>query len=133
MPYMTQADLNAYNARRATQARKQGDDGGKAKQTPAGREHELHGAILDECKRRGWVVYHGSMAHRTRRTVGEPDFVVAASDGRTYHIEAKTRSGKLSMDQRAMMADLSRLGHTAAVVRSLEEFLLVVGGFRENK
>lgn len=98
------------------------------------KERELHAAILAECKRRGWIVFHGSMAHATFRTPGEPDFVCLAPpiDGmddsapRTFMIEAKTRTGKLSPDQRAIHAWAAKLGHTVHVVRSLAEFLEAV-------
>lgn len=45
------------------------------------KESELHEQILAECARRRWIVFHGSMAHRTFRTPGEPDFVILANQG----------------------------------------------------
>ena len=35
------------------------------KQGAAEREAELHEKIFDECRRRGWIALHGSMAERT--------------------------------------------------------------------
>ena len=46
------------------------------------RESDLHEKIFDECRRRGWIALHGSMAERTCRTLGEPDFVILADGGR---------------------------------------------------
>ncbi len=102
-------------------------------------ERALHNAILDECKRRGWIAFHGSMAHSTFRTKGEPDFVILGSVQRwdnekemwlpfsvTYLIEAKTRTGKLSVDQQAIHAWAEKLGHTIHVVRSMDEFLEII-------
>lgn len=45
------------------------------------REAELHEEIFDECRRRGWIALHGSMAERTCRTLGEPDFMILADGG----------------------------------------------------
>lgn len=133
MPRMTMSDLHAYQARRS------------AKVSPlyAGRgcddEAELHRQILEECKRRGWIALHGSMAHSTFRTPGEWDVTVIGSqtetwcDGtgpsqvpRIWLIEAKTRTGKLSPAQQAIHAWARKLGHTVHVVRSFEEFLAVI-------
>jgi len=87
------------------------------------REAELHEEIFDECRRRGWIALHGSMAERTCRTLGEPDFVILANGGRVLFVECKSRSGKLSPAQAALKHHAERLGHTVHVVRSLAEFL----------
>ena len=86
------------------------------------REAELHEEIFDECRRRGWIALHGSMAERTCRTLGEPDFTILADGGRVLFVECKTRSGKLSPAQAALKFHAEKLGHTIHVVRSLEEF-----------
>ncbi len=86
-------------------------------------ESELHEAVFDECRRRGWIALHGSMAERTCRTLGEPDFVILADAGRVLFVECKSRSGKLSPAQAALKHQAERLGHTVHVVRSLVEFL----------
>ena len=87
-----------------------------------GREAELHEAIFDECRRRCWIALHGSMAERTCRTLGEPDFVILAGEGRVLLVECKSRTGKLSPAQFALKHHAERLGHTVHVVRSLVEF-----------
>ena len=87
------------------------------------RESDLHEAIFDECRRRCWIALHGSMADRTCRTLGEPDFVILADGGRVFFVECKSRTGKLSPAQFALKHHAERLGHTVHVVRSLEEFL----------
>lgn len=86
-------------------------------------EDSLHDEISDYCKSRGWLAFHGSMAHRTRRTLGEPDFIVARSDGATLFVEVKTRTGKLSPEQQAIGHALTALNQRWAVVRSFEEFI----------
>jgi Holliday junction resolvase-like predicted endonuclease len=90
------------------------------------REARLHEEIFDECRRRGWIALHGSMAERTCRTLGEPDFVILAGGGRVLFVECKNRTGKLSPAQAALKHHAEKLGHTVHVVRSLEDFLAVV-------
>jgi len=86
-------------------------------------EASLHEEIFSECRRRGWIALHGSMAERTCRTLGEPDFVILAGGGRVLFVECKSRSGKLSPAQSALKFHAEKLGHTIHVVRSLGEFL----------
>lgn len=85
-------------------------------------ERELHYQLLDECAKLGWIALHGSMAARTHRTEGEPDFVIIANAGRVFFVECKTAAGKFSKEQTAMLAHARKLGHTIHVVHTLEEF-----------
>ena len=87
------------------------------------RESDLHEAVFDECRRRCWIALHGSMADRTCRTLGEPDFVILADGGRVFFVECKSRTGKLSPAQFALKHHAETLGHTVHVVRSFQEFL----------
>ena len=87
------------------------------------READLHEAIFDECRRRSWIALHGSMAERTCRTLGEPDFVILAEGGRVLFVECKSRTGKLSPAQVALKHHAWKLGHPVQVVRSMEQFL----------
>lgn len=111
----------------------------KTKQPPPSksgveREAELHAQIMDECRRRGWLFFHGAMCERSHRTEGEPDFLIFGTHGTnegTWHpqswlIECKTRTGKLTPAQQAVAAHAASLGHTVHVVRSFEEFLNVI-------
>lgn len=92
------------------------------------RESELHRDIVEYCRKEypPWLCFHGSMAHRTWRTPGEPVFIIMADGGRTLYVEAKTRNGKVSRPQLGVMIQARRLGHTVHVVRSLDEFRKVV-------
>lgn len=90
--------------------------------TNTGSERDLHAQIFDECRRRGWIPLHGSMSERTHRTAGEPDFIIVR-DGGVLFVECKTRTGKLTREQQAMIAHAAKLGHTIHVVRSFQEFL----------
>lgn len=89
------------------------------------RESKLHEQIIQECKARGWICYHGSMAHRARRTIGEPDFQIYGGGGKFWLIEAKTATGKLSVEQQGMAKWANMLGHKIHVVRNFAEFLEV--------
>lgn len=87
------------------------------------KERDLHDAIIQECKNRGWICFHGSMAHRAHRTLGEPDFQILGNNGRFWLIEAKTQTGKLSVEQQGMVKWCEMLGHKMHVARSFEEFI----------
>ena len=118
MPRMTSAEYSLYEAKQAAKKPATINVG-------CSRESELHRQILEECRRRGWIALHGSMADVTRRTIGEPDFVIIADGVRTFYIEAKTKTGKLSPGQQALHAVASKLGHTIHVVRSIEEVIRI--------
>ncbi len=93
---------------------------------PVSLEADLHQQIEQYCRSKGWICFHGSMAHRTHRTIGEPDFIIAADAGRTFFIEAKRRGGKLSPVQAQMKAWAEKLGHKVSVVTTMEEFRIAV-------
>ena len=118
MPRMTSAELLAYEARLPVASSK------PIQQVKD--EAQLHEQILGEIRRRGWIAFHGSMAHRTFRTPGEPDFVIMLDGGRWLAVEVKTATGKLSVDQQAIHAWAAKLGHQVHVVRSLEEFIALL-------
>lgn len=122
MPRMTSAEYHAFLA--AQKAAKKADRLQSANDASEC-ESELHGQIMDECRRRGWIPLHGSMAHRSKRTLGEPDFVIPIY-GRVLFVEAKTKTGKLTMEQQAYGAYLAKHGHTLHVVRSLQDFLAIL-------
>src|SRR5688572_5875057 len=92
---MTTAEVNAYLARTTKIEPSATNDA-------VVDESLLHNRIIAECKRRGWIYFHGSMALATARTVGEPDFTILADNGRFFLIECKSRTGKLSPEQLGM-------------------------------
>lgn len=91
-------------------------------------ESDLHNAIIDFCKERGWIALHGSTAHRTYRTLGESDFCCVLPFGLVLFVECKTKTGKLTQEQQVMAAWLKRLGNEMHVVRSLQEFQQLCDG-----
>lgn len=113
---MTRQEYLAYEARRTKVAIN--SDG-------VDEEGELHAAILEECARRDWLVFHGSMAHKTYRTEGENDFHVLADSGHIFLVEAKSKHGKLSVKQKGVIAWAKKLGHTIHVVSSIDDFIAV--------
>lgn len=103
------------------------------KPSPAvAREADLHDDILAYCRARGWPVVHSRMDVPTTSGVGTPDFVIALPQGRTLWVEAKAASGKLRPEQAAWLAALRLRCHVADVVRSMEEFIALVGEARNR-
>ncbi len=92
-------------------------------------EAALHAEILEDCRAHGWPVHHARMDRPATCGVGTPDFAIALPNGRTVWIEAKSKTGKLSREQAAWIASLRRHGHTAEVVRSMSEFMLVTNDY----
>ena len=89
-------------------------------------EASLHDQIFDLCRQRVWIALHGSMAERSHRTLGEPDFTILADRGRVLFVECKSRTGKLSPAQQALKLHAETLGHTIHLVRSYDEFLTLL-------
>lgn len=89
-------------------------------------EASLHNEIIEHCRAKGWIYFNGSMAHKTKRTLGEPDFTLLLPHGRVLFIECKGKNTKTSPGQLAMEAWMKNLGHTMSFVRSFEEFLKLV-------
>lgn len=122
---MTTAQLNEYvmRQRKRIQSANEIDD-----RMSDGCEEEaaLHAEIIGYCRRHRYAYFHGSMSTKTHRTPGEPDFVVIAA-GNIYLVECKTRTGKLSDDQRAIAKLCSMNGHTVHVIRHFREFLDLLG------
>lgn len=85
-------------------------------------ESKLHEAILTECGRRGWIAFHSRMDVPSTLTKGAPDFFILADGGAVILVECKTKTGKLTLEQSAMIAWGKKLDHTIHVVRSIEEF-----------
>ena len=106
------------------------------------RESLLHGSILDDLRKRGWLAFHGSMAHKARRTAGEPDFIVLTAEIILYEgasqkivlppriimVECKSKTGKRSPAQLQVAAHARKLGHTVHLVRSFSEWKSLAEG-----
>lgn len=103
-----------------------------SKENAVEKESDLHGDIHEECRRRGWIPFTSSMAHKTRRKIGEPDFIIATNDGRTLYVECKSRTGKITPAQQATLHWLLHNKQIAFVVTSIEEFRRIVDDATET-
>jgi hypothetical protein len=117
MANWTNEQLRDFEARRYSSNHIQ-----KVLSEPVSDESELHNAIIEYCKSKGWQYLHGSMAERTHRTLGEPDFIILAHGSQLRMVECKSKAGKLSLDQQAFIAHAKKNGHVVYVVRSMDEF-----------
>ena len=86
----------------------------------------LHEQIEDYCRSKGWLYVHSRTDKASTNQIGTCDFIIAADNGKTYWIEAKRKGGKPTSTQLGMIAWLKKLGHTACIVWSFEDFLDVV-------
>ena len=89
-------------------------------------ERELQNEIIRALNEKRILFFHGSTAHKTKRTEGEPDFVIALPEGRTLWVECKTRTGKLSEAQTIVRHRLETAGHAYHVVRNISEFDVLI-------
>ena len=89
----------------------------------SGREEKLHEKILNECRSRGWIALYGSTAHKTHRTLGEPDLIILRDGAQLLMVECKSKTGKLTREQIGFAAWASHLGFTVFTIRSFSEFL----------
>jgi hypothetical protein len=85
-------------------------------------ERQLHQQIAGMLRRRGiaWIG-HGSTAHRSKYTVGWPDFVIPLPNGRVLFWEVKHGDGKLSPEQVECLDWLRDAGQLVHVIRSYAE------------
>lgn len=121
----TVADIEAHNSRISGQ-RVKPEEKPLLKASACDEESVLHDRIIRHCRENGWLYFHGSMAHKSYRTKGENDFHILMPGGRVAFIECKKKDGKLSPDQRAVIAMAERLGTKIHVVYSFEQFLEIV-------
>jgi hypothetical protein len=119
----TTADLIRLQAKELERKRKKLGTIAQSDPGPVLRECEIHDAILHECRNRSWYVIHSRMDRPTTQNKGVPDFVIFCDNGLVLAIEIKTGTGKLSTEQLATAAWLTRLKANYAVIRSFQEFL----------
>lgn len=86
----------------------------------------LHEQIEDYCKNKMWPIVHSRTDMRSTTIPGTPDFIIAASGGRTFWIEAKAKGKKQTTDQKGFELLLKMNSHKYDLVYSFEEFLAVV-------
>jgi hypothetical protein len=103
-----------------------GNDGPDCVHTPVDAEGDLHEAIENYCKYRGWPIVHSRMDMPTTTAKGVTDFIIYADAGRVFNIECKAGKKKQSTDQKGWQLALEMNGHRYHLVRSFEEFTAIV-------
>ncbi len=89
-------------------------------------EGDLHDEIMDELRSLGWAYAHNRMDKKSTAGNGVTDFIIAASRGRTFWIECKSRTGKRTTAQLGFAAQLERFGHVAYLCKSIAEFREII-------
>ena len=91
-------------------------------------EIPLHNAIIKHCNSQWprWLYLHANPAVKSTIAKGCQDCTIFMPGGRVVCVEVKTKTGKLSEDQRNWAHEMERLGHHVWVVRSMAEFLEAV-------
>ena len=87
------------------------------------KESDLQEQICKFLRERRWAFFWSPM-HKasTAGIAGTVDFIIAAPNGRTLWVEAKSRLGKLRPEQIGFKMLLEAQGHEHHVVRSYREF-----------
>lgn len=92
-------------------------------------EAALHDEIEQFLRARRWPYVHARMDKRTTNALGVADFIILAPGGITLIIEAKTRTGKQTPEQLGFQMGVERNGHVYHLVRSYEQFKMVIESF----
>ena len=114
------------------EARNRASTGQTAPPDAVERESDLHGQIMDDIRRRGWLAVHSRMDMASTTACGVPDFGIVADGGQTYWIECKARGGKLTEEQQAFGAAAQKLGHRYAVVWNFAQYLDRINEWRKE-
>jgi hypothetical protein len=77
-------------------------------------EKDLQQLIVDTARAMGLLVYHTHDSRRSQR--GFPDLVIVGAQGVLY-LELKTKTGKVTPEQRHWLLSLRAAGCTAHVIR----------------
>jgi hypothetical protein len=75
------------------------------------------------------LVHHTNPTKRTRSTVGEPDYCIHFTTGKTAFVEFKINANKLSREQEITVAKLRSAGFPVLVTGSYEEAITFIQGF----
>lgn len=92
-------------------------------------EKELQEQCAAHLRRHEIPFFRQRMDRKTTGTVGWPDFTIPVN-GRTLYMECKTWDGSLSAEQQTLSSAFLRHGHTIFVVRSYDQFLVLLRDFQ---
>ena len=95
-------------------------------------ESDLHEELENLCRSMGWAYIRARMDKRSTIAVGWPDFSIFIENAGSVFLELKRKNGKATTEQLATIAHLKKLGHTAAIVRSLSEACEVINQAKRN-
>jgi hypothetical protein len=87
-------------------------------------EHKLQSKIEQHCKQEGFYLVHDRS--RGRNQPGQPDCIIALPGSITLYLELKSKTGRLSADQKRVQLMLMHMGHRFYVVKSFRQFLTIV-------
>jgi hypothetical protein len=118
---MTMADVAAHEARLRPKA-KQPEDAHE------GLELELQWKIVDDLRKRRWLVFNDRTDKPTTGTLGRPDLICFGPEGRVMICEVKRKGGKLSHEQVVVQHVLAALGHKHHVIYSFGQYLNIMNG-----
>ena len=115
------ADVAAHEARLRPKA-KQPEDAHE------GLELELQWKIVDDLRKRRWLVFNDRTDKPTAGTLGRPDLICFGPEGRVMTCEVKRKGGKLSHEQVVVQHVLAALGHKHHVIYSFGQYLNIMNG-----
>ena len=120
----TQQQLEEYRARRMVKSQPN-----PCAPDPAP-EKDLQAKAEKLCRERGYHFFHDRS--RGANAPGQTDLVIAMPKGRTLWVELKSKTGRLSADQKRLRMVLSALGHEWHEVRSYQQFLIILDGKEDH-
>ena len=82
------------------------------------KESEIRAQVRDYLRWKGWLVYYQLQGLGCYPGLSD---LVAIKNGRTVHVELKTRTGKQGEKQVEFQADLEAAGGEYRVVRGIED------------
>lgn len=98
------------------------------KRTPGAveRERDLHEAIIEYCKKMGYLYRHDRMDKPTTGQIGWPDFEIFQPLAMTVFLECKAKGAKANIEQLSKIAQLRRFGYVAEIVDNIIDAIKVI-------
>jgi hypothetical protein len=87
-------------------------------------ERALQDRLEAYCRENGLYAFHDRS--RRKNAPGHPDLVIACPGGRVLWLELKSRTGRLTADQKRVRLQLLCCGHEFHLIRSYRQFLDLV-------
>lgn len=97
----------------------------RCEEVDPGPESDLQNKIEKYCEEHGYLFFHDRS--RGKNEPGFPDLVIAMPEGRTLWLECKSKTGRMSDDQKRWRLMLLYMKHEHHQVKSYRVFLKIVG------